>query len=347
MTFSSPQHIATQTLNSNNPISPYATVTFAVDASDSRFRDRIYMLWNETDGGPNYRLKLIYSKDRGAHWSTPRYVDGPPTNHASAFKPVISVNTQGTVGISWLDTRDSPTARTYREFFSASFDGGDSFQPPVAVSSVPSSLDEPANYALHPTIDSPRKAKDGSIEFSFDTSLGRAPDGGDFMGLTADAAGTFHPFWIDTRTGTFQVWTAAVRAGSEPASPKPTPSALPQTESNQQLRPVFDPANYDARTGIETIPVRLQNISNQPICAPLYAIVQDSDTTPHSTPRILNADNQKDWLGAYFDYSPALHDLSCLAPGEITEAVSWRILPLASERTFFTLNFTVSHAKPN
>jgi hypothetical protein len=33
----------------------------------------------------------------------------------------------------------------------------------------------------------------------------------DTMGLAADAAGAFHPVWIDDRTGTLQVWTATVR----------------------------------------------------------------------------------------------------------------------------------------
>jgi hypothetical protein len=33
----------------------------------------------------------------------------------------------------------------------------------------------------------------------------------DTAGLIADAAGIFHPVWSDDRTGTTQVWTAAVR----------------------------------------------------------------------------------------------------------------------------------------
>ena len=33
----------------------------------------------------------------------------------------------------------------------------------------------------------------------------------DTAGLAADSAGTFHAVWIDDRTGTTQVWTAAVR----------------------------------------------------------------------------------------------------------------------------------------
>ena len=34
---------------------------------------------------------------------------------------------------------------------------------------------------------------------------------GDTAGIAADAAGSFHPAWIDTQTGTRQVWTTAVK----------------------------------------------------------------------------------------------------------------------------------------
>ena len=342
-TFSAPKRIGTQTLNDNNPVNPYGNVTFAADAGNARFRDRLYMVWNESDGGPEYRLKFAYSTDAGEIWSAPRSVDARTAQHANAFRPVVAVNPQGAVGVSWLDTRESPMGRTYRELITASVDGGETFQTPVAVSSAWSSLDDPANYAFHPTIDSPRKADNGSIEFSFDTTLGRAPDGGDFMGMAADALGIFHPFWIDTRSGTFQVWTSAVRVGklATEAQAEETDSEL-----NQHLRPIFDPANYDVQSGAETIPVRLKNVSDQPVCEPLFAAIQDTDTTPHQTPHILNAQNGKDWTGAYFDYSPAFRDLSCLAPGQTTETVTWKVQPLASERTFVTLNFTLSHERP-
>ena len=342
-TFSAPKRIGTQTLNDNNPVNPYGNVTFAVDRANTRFRNRLYMVRNESDGGTEYRLKFAYSTDAGDTWSAPHSVDARTAQNANAFRPVVAVNPIGVVGVSWLDTRDSPTGRTYRELFTASVDGGETFQAPVAVSSAWSSLDDPANYAFHPTIDSPRRADGGSIEFSFDTTLGRAPDGGDFMGLAADIMGTFHPFWIDTRTGTFQAWTSAVRVGQQTTEAH---AGETDSELNRQLRPVFDPASYDARTETETIPVRFQNISDRPVCAPVFAIVEDTEATPHQTPLILNADNHKDWAGAYFDYSSAFRDLHCLAPGQITEAVPWRIQPLASERTFVTLRVALSCVKP-
>jgi hypothetical protein len=34
--------------------------------------------------------------------------------------------------------------------------------------------------------------------------------GGDTAGLAADAAGVFHPVWVDNHTGVPQVWTSAI-----------------------------------------------------------------------------------------------------------------------------------------
>ena len=344
-TFSSAERIGTLTLDPHNPVNPYGNVAFAADIVSGRFHDRLYMLWNDAAAGSGYRLKLAYSADKGKTWSTPREVDTRLAHHANAFRPAIAVSSSGTVGISWLDTRDSASGRTYREYFSASLDGGATFLDPVMVSSAESSLDAASNFALHPTIDSPRTAANGNLEFSFNTTLGRFPDGGDYLGLAADAVGTFHPLWADTRTGTFQAWTAAVRV--EPPVPGAALELGKADELAKRLRPVFDPAAYDPQTRTEAIPIRFQNISDAPVCAPLIVTVLDTDTGAHQTPRLLNADNHKEWNGAYFDYSRAFRDLSCLAPGEITEAIVWQVQPLPSEKTFVTISVSVTHERPD
>jgi hypothetical protein len=51
--------------------------------------------------------------------------------------------------------------------------------------------------------------KDGPLSVNIGLQ-GRQFNAGDYAGLAADAAGIFHPFWIDNRTGMQQVWTAAV-----------------------------------------------------------------------------------------------------------------------------------------
>jgi hypothetical protein len=311
-TFSRAQRIGVQMLDARNPVNPYGNVVFAADTMSRRFRDRIYMLWYNASSEGGFRLKLSYSDDKGKTWSAARDVDARPGSHVNAFRPAID-------------------------------DGGSTFLEPAIVSSAESSLDAPLNFAVRPTIDSPRTTSDGRLEFSFNTTLGRFPDGGDYMGLAADAAGAFHPFWVDTRTGTFQAWTATVRVRSTGEDAPPTDAS---TGLTVRLRPIFDPATYDPQTGAEAIPVRFQNISNAPVCKPLIVIVKDPATGPHATPRVLNSDNGKEWKGAFFDYSAALGNLSCLPPGGVTEAVICKVKPLESERTFVTIRVEITHDAP-
>jgi hypothetical protein len=342
-TFASPIRIGLQTLDVHNPVNPYGNVVFAVHTANDRFRDRIYMLWNDDSPSNRYRLRLASSSDHGITWTMPRDVDARLTSHANAFRPAIAVNRDGVVGISWLDSRESANGRTYREYFTASTDGGSTFLAPVVVSSVDSSLDAAANFASFPSLDSPRTNAAGQIEFSFMTILGRFADGGDYMGLAADAAGTFHPFWADTRTSTFQVWTAAVRVAPERPTLAPSPES--SVDLTKRVRPVFDPASYDPVRKVQIVPVRFQNVSDSAVCAPLFITVH-GDAPAEGSPQMLNADNHKAWDGASFDYSGAFRDLPCLAPGEMTEPVMWQVLPLVSERTFVTIRVTASHEPP-
>jgi hypothetical protein len=337
-TFSTPEKIGSQKLDPHNPVNPYGNVTFAADVQSARFRDRLYMLWNESSGEGGYRLKLAASLDKGKSWSASREVDGRTTPHRNALRPAIAVNPAGAVGISWIDTKDSTSGRTYREYFTASLDGGESFLTPVAVSPVESSFDAPANFAVHPTIDSPRRTTDGSLEFSFMTTLGRFPDGGDYMGLVADTEGGFHPLWTDTRTGTYQAWTATVRIDP----PQSSAAVATNEDLTKRLSPVFDPASYDPQTATESIPIRFRNVSDAPICAPLTVTIRDPEKAPHPTPRIMNADNQKEWEGAAFNYTRAFRDRSCLEAGEMTDAIVWRVQPLASEATFVTIRISIT-----
>ena len=96
--------------------------------------------------------------------------------------------------------------------------------------------------------------------------------GGDYMGLAADKAGVFHPFWADARSGTFQIYTADVRV-EVPKAPEPGKKTARRRRAGQ-ARPrgsdrltesvelIFDPTRYDeAKKQIE-IPVRIRNKSS-------------------------------------------------------------------------------------
>jgi hypothetical protein len=307
------------------------------------------MVWGEPSSG-HYHLKFSYSKDQGKTWSTVREIESTMGPEINQFRHALAVNNDGTVGISWFDTRDVGDRRAYHEYFAASVDGGESFLPPVRVSSEESALDAPGNTMLKPTIDSPRAGADGVVHFYFDDTSERFPDGGDYTGLTADADGRFHPFWTDTRRGNFQAWTATVLVKSgrdkvsqstgEAGSGIPTPLA-------GKLQPIFDPANYDRQTGIEEIPVRWKNISESVICKPIRVQIKDPGGAAESgatkAPQVLlNADNGKQWGGAVFDYSRSLGDFGCLEPGEVSGAILLRIKVADPANAFVSFDVEVT-----
>lgn len=360
-TFSTSAKIRTQVLDPKaNVPSPYGGVFFAADTHSEQFLDRIYMLATEAISG-RYMIRLSYSKDRGKTWSEPKQVAPLPPGDAAEYQPTISINHQGVAGISWWDTRDS--AHNYREYFTASLDGGDSFLPAVPISSEPSPIDASGNDVASHTIDSPTANSRGEVEFSMVTSRGFSI-AGEYMGSVADSNGAFHLFWSDARSGFFQVWTAAAKipssanaaSGTQAAQEKDASSAhaLPVPLAGKLL-PIFDPAKYDRQTGVEEIPIRLKNFSANTICSPIVVQLngpnsEGKDDAAASAaqddaargPQVLNANNGKRWSGATFDYSSALGDFSCLDPEAITSAVLWRLkVPnLANPFASFTLTIT-------
>ncbi|MBK7598131.1 MAG: hypothetical protein IPJ07_06230 [Acidobacteria bacterium] len=92
--------------------------------------------------------------------------------------------------------------------FAVSVDGGESFLPPVRLSSAPSSRWGAGNFAFSPSTWSDLMK---NIRVTFLSAASRWGSGGDYIGLTADAEGVFHPFWPDSRTGTFQAMTSRVQ----------------------------------------------------------------------------------------------------------------------------------------
>ncbi len=156
----------------------------AVDLSKGSYRGRLYAVWPDARLDRRTHIFFSSSSDGGQTWASPRIVDdgalitkGNPNN----FMPTVAVTRHGIVGVSWYDRRDNPDDIGYWVRFSASLDGGEHWLPSQRVSTSP-------NLA------------------STDTRK----NGGDTAGLTADADGTFHAFWIDNRTGIPQMWTAPI-----------------------------------------------------------------------------------------------------------------------------------------
>lgn len=159
----------------------------AVDSTSPKYRDRLYAVWE--DGCPQVRILFAYSPDKGQSWIGPTLLSEQPAtaedgNDYSAYMPSLAVNKDGVVAVTWYDSRGLPNdpSKSYPPGCNVrmrlSLDGGASWQPSL-------------------------QANEQKIQAS-------GKDLGDTAGIAADLEGNFHPVWIDDRTGTRQVWTAAV-----------------------------------------------------------------------------------------------------------------------------------------
>jgi hypothetical protein len=318
-------------------------VQYAVDRSP-KYRDRIYSVWpDESSGVP--RVMFQYSTDRGRTWSAPAVVDrGTPPN-AWQYQPMLAVNKDGVLGVTWFDSRETGDTTQYDQFFAASTDGGKSFLPAVRVSSETSVPDSPGNRMLRPSAFS----VDDSVWVRFIAAAARWGQGGDYMGLTADAVGNFHPFWADSRSGTFQIYTAVVRV--EDANPvvRSMPANILRELSSKEFAAIFNGTRYDPTTRELSISVQIRNRSTTALGAPinlkvLLARSHGEAPLPADFPVFLNSTNGATGEGAVYDFTPAIGGRA-LDPGSLTSPVTIR-MRVADPMRVPVLIFRVSAATP-
>jgi hypothetical protein len=341
ITFSSPAPIHEQQINVfPEQVKAYrrgsfvkgTVISYAVDLSGSKYRDYLYVVWSDWRSG-RPRILFSYSANRGQTWSEPRMISPEIPVEASQYLPMIAVNNEGVVGVQWFDTRNSKNQDSSELYFSASADGGGSFLQAAKVSSEPSFPINSGN--LKPLLRTIGSIED-RISASFMSVFNRWPDGGDYIGLTADSTGVFYPFWPDSRRGTYQIYTGKLivsTSSKNGLSSNSISTEKVKASVSQQVTLVLDPVHYDFETREAVIPIRLKNTSRDTLYGP-FTVVFKNFTNPGFTrsgfegfmnfPQILNATNGLNGVGAVFDYSSALRDFNALEPGALTEPVIWK-----------------------
>lgn len=347
VTFSAPRKIGEvpfggvetmRTMQKSGRVDQIGGPVYAADSSTGKYRDRIYAAWMALEGD-RLRLVLTFSSDRGKTWSVPKPVDPNPPAYASQFQPMIAVNSDGVLGVFFYDTDGHPKRDAFDAAFTVSLDGGQTFLPKKRVSSETSIPSGPGNLRPGPYVMSER----GFLITYYTSGVSRWPDGGDYIGLTADADGIFHPFWSDARSGTYQLYSAAIRvptgetAKASPAAAERTPASI-----TDRVTLVFDPIRYDAQSREVLAPIRLKNTSKETLYPPFRVEVKElihpynvKAKEEGSVPEILNSSNSKTGVGAVFDYSKALGDLDSLPPDAVTNAIVWRLKAASAVKTDF------------
>jgi hypothetical protein len=162
----------------------------AADPGSRSYKDRLYLAWSQATAD-GQRIFLCFSSDRGLTWSKPTILsDESVGKNYDAVLPAVAVSQKGIVAVTWYDSRPGQDGKPCMNVrFRASVDGGTSWLPSACVTDVPS-----------------------QISFQVSTPLFAVPPDhlGDTAGLAADALGSFHPLWVDKRSGVRQVYTAKV-----------------------------------------------------------------------------------------------------------------------------------------
>src|ERR1051325_3715714 len=244
--------------------------SFAGDPGSTVFKDRLYATWSDGRTGRTQAV-LSYSADKGKTWSPFRTVNddrrpaGDPAHDVGLT--AVAVNKDGVVGVMWEDRRNSANNLDYEIRFAASFDGGMTFTPSVRVSEQPRVVGAGETW-----IASRRPLNEDAKPDPFVATLTVRRDewvnAGHTMGLTATVDGSFHPVWVDNRTGINQLWTAAIGVHGTPMKNGAADLAMLEDVTGKSLLEMTN-VSWDRGRNELTVTARLKNASKATITGPL------------------------------------------------------------------------------
>ncbi|HEY5061267.1 MAG TPA: sialidase family protein [Gemmatimonadaceae bacterium] len=308
----------------NRPRSEGAVIPdIAVDPGSAQFKDRVYVVWSDFRTG-RLEVMLSYSSDKGKTWSREQTISDdraapdPLVNGPDNVTPVVAVNKDGVVAVAWYDRRDFEDNISWNIRMRASLDGGETWTPSVKVTDKPSLFGNATETWTAQAVggggggrgrggvDSARSegavvSLNGRLSYANFTF---AP--GHNGAFVADAAGAFHPAWIDYRSGMAQLWTATVRVtGVVAVNGGGDLSGLSNLSSRIGLETIG--TSYDRQTNRLTFRTVLHNLSKtDTVRGPLKARVLVLTSENAKTVEIANPDNQLRGVGAVWDFTPQL-----------------------------------------
>jgi hypothetical protein len=282
-------------------------------------------VWSDFRSG-RLEVMLSYSSDKGKTWSREQIINDdranpdPLVNGPDNVTPVVAVNKDGVVAVAWYDRRDFEDNISWNIRLRASLDGGETWTPSVKVTDKASmfgSAIETWNAQAGGGGGGGGRGRGGGAD--------TARSGGAVVSLSgrlsyanftfapghngafvADAAGGFHPAWIDYRNGMAQLWTAtvwvkgpvAVNGGGELAG-------LSNLSSRVALETIS--TSYDRQNNRLTFRTVLHNTSKtDTVRGPLKARVLVLTSENAKTVEIANPDNQVRGVGAVWDFTSHL-----------------------------------------
>src|SRR5689334_668584 len=316
----------------NRPRSEGAVIPdIAVDPGSAQFKDRVYVVWSDFRSG-RLEIMLSYSSDKGKTWSREQIINDdkpardPLVNGPDNVTPAVAVNKDGVVAVAWYDRREFEDNISWNIRMRASLDGGETWTPSVKVTDKPSIFGGPNETWVAAGgggggggrgrggggADSARSGG-AMVQLAGRLSYANftfAP--GHNGAFTADAAGGFHPAWIDYRNGIAQLWTTTVKVNGVVAMNGGGDLA---DLSNLSGRVTLETINtsYDRKTNQLTFRTVLRNPSRtDTIRGPLKARVLLLTSENANKVEVANSDNAMKGVGAVWDFTKELKDNTLL-----------------------------------
>jgi len=305
----------------------------AVDYSSGPYRGRAYVVWVES-AGERHDIRVVHSSDNGKTWSKPVVVndDSGPVEDAN---PTIAVNNRGVVGVSWNDRR-SHKDDCYDLYFSASLDGGETFQPNVTSGRKPTCPLAPGNWKPSAKISAYPKTEEGvSVEGQGLNVLmisTRFPGGGDTQGLDSDSDGVFHAAWIDGSSGVMEIAGTSFTVLGEVHE-------LQQSgrDVSTQIKLIANDCGFEWKSNSFSCRMHLENKSPLNVPGPFNVELQTVRVNLNDF-KVENADNHKPGEGAHW----AFRELELAPNGNSEERLfRWRFSGLPKEPEYPFMMFKV------
>ncbi|MFL6594443.1 MAG: carboxypeptidase regulatory-like domain-containing protein, partial [Chthoniobacterales bacterium] len=154
----------------------------------SAFFGYVYVAYNDfpsgTTSGPDLNVYTVRSTDGGTNWSTRVKVNDDNWG-ASQFFPWLAVDqSDGSVNVSWVDSRIDPINRKTQAVYARSVNGGASYE---------------ANLLVHDNGAQWRNNVNYSDENAVDNPTFNGNQYGDYTGIVASNR-QVHPLWTDSRS---------------------------------------------------------------------------------------------------------------------------------------------------
>lgn len=228
--------------------------SFAVAPPESPFADRLFAAWQDIPSDGTSRIFLAWSSDRGSTWSSPVQMDAAASQTIRQGVPMVVASKQGVLGVAWFDGRLAPDNHGYDVYFTASMDGGLSFQPAIRVSTATSIPARGQNIA--PAVNVSTPTPDGTVAVQMSAPYSQRATGADYSTMAVDALGRFHPLWPDARGKSWQLYTATIhvftgeslRQLSATPTNRTAAADTPCPNESNSIEPIFGEAKWNAET---------------------------------------------------------------------------------------------------